>query len=428
MTLADFWFIALAVLWTGFLLLEGFDFGVGMLHGVVGKDEGGRDVAVRTIGPVWDGNEVWLIVAVAGTFAAFPDWYATMLSGFYPIFVVVLVALILRGVSFEFRSHAPGERSRRLWGGALTVGSFLVPLGLGIVLGSLLGGVPIDARQEFVGSIGDLFSPYAVTAGVTITLICLFHGAAFLAFRTDGDLRGRALRVGRILGPITAVAVIVFVVSTRIDSGRGVLWSAVEFGAVLAVIAAAVLIHTGRDGAAFAATCATMAAVVVSLFAELYPRVMVSSLGPANDLTVSGAAASPYALRVMTVTLALLLPVVLVYQGWTYHVFRNRLSHADTEADRSPPRPPTSAAVSRSGAVSQGGAAGQGGKGAGVDDRPGQGPQRVEAVRSPAITTSPWPSRPLPWLAWLLFVWFMSWLFARMRAALSGSGSPSRAR
>jgi cytochrome bd ubiquinol oxidase subunit II len=401
MTLAAFWFIVLVVVWTGFLLLEGFDFGVGMLHGVVGGDEGGRDLAIRTIGPVWDGNEVWLIVAVAGTFAAFPDWYATMLSGFYPIFVVVLVALIVRGVSFEFRAHAPGARSRRFWEGALTVGSLITPLGLGIVLGSLLGGVPIDSRQEFVGSVGDLFGPYAVTVGVTITLICLFHGAAFLALRTEGDLRGRALRAGRIVGPITAVAVIAFVVSTRIDSGSGVLWSAVEFGAVLAVIAAAVLVHAGREGAAFAATCATMAAVVVSLFAELYPRVMVSSLGAANDLTVSGSASSAYALLVMTVTLALLLPVVLVYQGWTYHVFRSRLGRADAADEDAPPppRPPATAVVDAAP------------RGAGTDARAGPGPQRVEAVRSP--TTQ--PPRPLPRLVWLLVVWVLAWLSARLR-------------
>ena len=291
MTLAAFWFIVLAVLWTGFLLLEGFDFGVGMLHGVVGRDEGGRQMAVRAISPVWDGNEVWLIVAVAVTFAAFPAWYATMLSGFYPLFLVVLVALILRGVSFEFRSHAAGERSRRFWDGALTGGSLVIPLGLGIVLGNLLGGVPIDPAQEFVGNVGDLFRPYAVATGVTITLVCLLHGAVFLALRTAGDVRLRALRLGATLGPVTAVAVLVFVAWTRIDSGRGVLLSVVEFGAVLAAVAAAVLIRGGREGAAFAATSATMAAVVVSLFAELYPRVMVSSLGAANDLTVSGTVA-----------------------------------------------------------------------------------------------------------------------------------------
>ncbi|MHA6616819.1 cytochrome d ubiquinol oxidase subunit II [Pseudonocardia sp. DLS-67] len=404
MTLAAFWFIVLVVVWTGFLLLEGFDFGVGMLHGVVGRDEAGRDTAIRAIGPVWDGNEVWLIVAVAGTFAAFPDWYATMLSGFYPIFLVVVVALILRGVSFEYRAHAAGERGRRFWGLALTVGSFVTPLGLGIVLGSLLGGVPIDDRQEFVGSVGDLFSPYAVTVGVTITLICLFHGAAFLALRTDGDVRQRALRAGRILGPITTVAVIAFVVSTQIDSGSGVLWSAIEFGAVIAVIAAAVLIHADRDGAAFAATCATMAAVVVALFAELYPRVMVSSLGAANDLTVSAAASSPYTLRVMTVTLVVLLPVVLVYQGWAYHVFRARLSR-DAGGDRVPPGPPAGADTA--------GAAGPGG-----EERVVPGPQRAEAVRTRSTPAAP-PSRGLPRLVWLLFGWLLTWFFARLRAMIA---------
>ena len=191
----------------------------------------------------------------------------------------------------------------------MTAGSLVIPLGLGIVLGNLLGGVPIDPEAEFVGDVRDLFGPYAVLTGVTITLVCLLHGAAFLALRTVSDMRLRAFRVGRVVGPLTAVAVLAFVVFTQ--SGVGVLWSVVGFGAVLAAIAAAVLMRAGREGAAFAATSATMAAVVVSLFAELYPRVMVSSLGAANDLTVSGAASSPYALTVMTVTLAILLPVVL---------------------------------------------------------------------------------------------------------------------
>jgi cytochrome bd ubiquinol oxidase subunit II len=403
MTLAAFWFIVLVVLWTGFLLLEGFDFGVGMLHGVVGKDEPGRQLAIRSIGPVWDGNEVWLITAVAATFAAFPAWYATMLSGFYPVFLVVVVALILRGVSFEYRAHAAGERGRRFWDGALTGGSLVIPFGLGIVLGGLLGGVPIDPQQEFVGSLGDLFRPYAVATGVTITLICLLHGAAFLALRTTGDVRRRAVGLSKTLGPVTAVVVLVFVAWTRIESGHGVLLSVVELGAVLAAVAAAVLVRSGRDGAAFAATSATMAAVVVSIFTELYPRVMVSSLGAANDLTVSGSASSPYALRVMTVVLAVLLPVVLIYQGWTYHVFRNRLSPtvppgngADTAA------PPTTVA-------------------AGSQSRP---PRRAEAVSRP----STWSPRPLTRLVWWLLAWVAAWLIARLMAAVSpaapGAGRP----
>jgi cytochrome d ubiquinol oxidase subunit II len=394
MTLAAFWFIVLAVLWTGFLLLEGFDFGVGMLHGVVGKDEPGRQMAVRSIGPVWDGNEVWLITAVAVTFAAFPAWYATMLSGFYPLFLVVLVALILRGVSFEFRAHAAGERSRRFWDGALTGGSLVIPLGLGIVLGGLLGGVPIDPQQEFVGGLGDLFSPYAVATGVTITLVCLLHGAAFLALRTTGDVRLRAVGLSRTLGPVTAMVVLAFVAWTRIESGHGVLLSVVELGAVLAAVAAAVLVRSGRDGAAFAATSATMASVVVSIFTELYPRVMVSSLGAANDLTVSGSASSPYALRVMTVVLAVLLPVVLAYQGWTYHVFRSRLTPTEPPGDGAEPAASTPAVATGS---------------------QGQAPRRAEAGGRP----STWSSRPLTRLAWLLIAWLIARLIARLMAALS---------
>ncbi|MFD1531314.1 cytochrome d ubiquinol oxidase subunit II [Pseudonocardia aurantiaca] len=400
MTLVAFWFIVLAVLWTGFFLLEGFDFGVGMLHGVVGRDEGGRQVAVRAISPVWDGNEVWLIVAVAVTFAAFPAWYATMLSGFYPIFLVVLVALILRGVSFEFRSHAAGERSRRFWDGALTGGSLVIPLGLGIVLGNLLGGVPIDPAHEFVGNVGDLFRPYAVASGVTIALVCLLHGAVFLALRTAGDVRLRALRLGATLGPVTAVVVLVFVAWTRIDSGRGVLLSVVELGAVLAAVAAAVLIRGGREGAAFAATSATMAAVVVSLFAELYPRVMVSSIGAANDLTVSGTAASPYALRVMTVVLVVLLPVILAYQGWTYHVFRSRLSRDDVPGAAPSPQPQ---AVGESAADTAVGHRGD--------------PSRIQVE---AVT---WPSRPVARLVWWALAWGAAWLFARLMAAVAPADS-----
>jgi cytochrome bd ubiquinol oxidase subunit II len=415
MTLAAFWFIVLVVLWTGFLLLEGFDFGVGMLHGVVGKDDDERATAIRTISPVWDGNEVWLIVAIAVTFAAFPIWYATMLSGFYPLFVVVLVALILRGVSFEFRGHAEGERSRRFWGGALTAGSLVIPLGLGIVLGNLLGGVPIDPQAEFVGDVGDLFSPYAVLTGVTITLVCLLHGAAFLALKTAGDMRLRALRVGRAVGPLTVLAVLAFVVLTQSGSG-GVLWSVVEFGAVLAAIAAAVLVRAGRDGAAFAATSATMAAVVVSLFVELYPRVMVSSLGAANDLTVSGAASSPYALTVMTVTLAILLPVVLAYQAWTYHVFRSRLRHAAPADDGPPPPPPAGQSpppppARQSPPPPPAGSAADDAANAGAGDRVGQRPQRREAP--------PRYSRPMIRLVWLLFVWFLTWLITRLRTGVA---------
>ncbi|MHC1559069.1 cytochrome d ubiquinol oxidase subunit II [Actinomycetospora sp. C-140] len=336
MILADVWFVALAVVWVGFLVLEGFDFGVGMLHGFVGRDEAGRQEAIGTIAPVWDGNEVWLVLAVGGTFAAFPAWYATMFSGFYPLVLLALVGLIVRGVSFEFRAHAESDRGRRVWSAALTTGSLVTPLVLGIALADLLHGVPIDPAQEFVGGPGDLVAPYPVVTGLTITLLCLVHGAVFLALRAGGDVRRRATRTAALLAPVGALAVIVFAVWTRVGYGHGVPAAVVELVAVLAALAAAGLAWAGRWGGAFAATTLTIAAVAGSLFAELAPRVMVSSLGPAGDLTIANSSSSPYALTVMTVVLAVLLPVVLLYQGWTYVVFRRRLGRPAPAAH--PPR------------------------------------------------------------------------------------------
>jgi hypothetical protein len=220
----------------------------------------------------------------------------------------------------------------------LTAGSAVIPLGLGVVLGGLLGGVPIDAQQEFVGDLGDLLAPYALATGVTLTLLCLLHGAAYLSLRTAGAaLHARARRAARGLAPVTALAVLGFCVWTRVVAGDGFLLSFVELAAVLAAITAAVLVRGDRPAAAFAATSVTMAAVVASIFTELYPRVMVSSLGAANDLTAQNTASASYALTVMTVVLAVLLPVVLVYQGWTYHVFRGRLRGPQVGGDEPGP-------------------------------------------------------------------------------------------
>jgi cytochrome d ubiquinol oxidase subunit II len=322
MTLVTFWFVVVVVFWTGFLVLEGFDFGVGMLHGVVGRDDRGRAQALQTIGPLWDGNEVWLIVAAAGTFAAFPGWYATMFSGFYLAFLLVLVALIARGVSFEFGGRRDGPRWRRSWQLATTGGSLLAPLLIGVALGNLLAGVPIGADQEYAGNLADLLNGYALYCGLAVVLLCLLQGASFLALKAAGEVRDRARRVGRLLGPLTAAAVAGFAVWTGATAGT---WSVFLVVAVLAALAAAWQVGRGRDGVAFAATSLTMAAVVVSVFVALYPRVMVSSLGASSDLTVTNTASSPYALKVMTVAAAVLFPVVLAYQAWTYHVFRSRV-------------------------------------------------------------------------------------------------------
>jgi cytochrome bd-type quinol oxidase subunit 2 len=324
MSLVSFWFVALAVLWAGFLFLEGFDFGVGMLHDFVGRTEEGRRVAINAIGPVWDGNEVWLITAGAAMFAAFPDWYATMFSGFYLAFVLVLVALIIRGVSFEFRRQRPGVRWRRTWDWAMTLGSFLVPLLIGVALGNLLRGVPIDSSKEYTGNFVDLLNPYSLFVGLTVVLLCLAHGAAFLALKTEGAVHDRSESLGRWLSPLAALALVGFAVWTLVMVGQGAR-APVPIVAVVAAVAAAWLVRAHRDGWAFVATSIAMLAAAATIFVELYPRVMVSSTSAAYDLTITNASSSSYTLKVMTVVVLIFLPIILIYQGWTYHVFRRRI-------------------------------------------------------------------------------------------------------
>jgi cytochrome bd-type quinol oxidase subunit 2 len=324
--LIPFWFIVITVLWTGFFVLEGFDFGVGMLHSVAGRDDAGRRAAINTIGPLWDGNEVWLITAAAAIFAAFPGWYATMFSGFYLALILVLASLIIRGVAFEYRGKRDAARWRRTWDVLLTVGSLLAPLLIGLALGDLLHGLPINAHQNYTGSFWDLLQPYGVFTGVTLVLICLLHGATFLCLKTTGDLRERAGRLARQVAPLTAAAVLAFAIWTHVTSSTTYFVNPVELLAMLAVLAAVWLIYEHREGFAFAATTVTMAACIVSIFTGLYPNVMVSSTSAAYNLTVHNTASGAYSLKVMTVVVIIFLPVVLAYQTWTYYVFRRRVS------------------------------------------------------------------------------------------------------
>jgi len=329
MSFQVFWFIAIAVLWTGFFVLEGFDFGVGILRGVVGKTDEERRVAINTIGPLWDGNEVWLIVAAASMFAAFPAWYATMFSGFYVPLVLLLVALIARGVSFEFRGKRDSDRWRRNWDRLSTAGSLLAPFLIGVALANLLHGVPIDANQEFTGSFLDLLNPYSLFAGLTLVLLCVLHGSTFLGLRTDGIVRERATKVAGRSSIAAGVALLVFVTWTQLMLDRGAIPDFLPAGAVLATFAVSWLVRDGRDGWAFAMTAFAIAATVATFFIDLYPTVMVSSTKAANSLTIQNASSSAYSLKLMTIVMLVFLPLVLVYQGWTYYVFRRRVTTAD---------------------------------------------------------------------------------------------------
>jgi cytochrome bd ubiquinol oxidase subunit II len=329
MRLVPFWFIVIAVLWTGFFVLEGFDFGVGMLHNEVGRDEAGRRAAINTIGPLWDGNEVWLIVAGAAMFAAFPGWYATMFSGLYLALVLLLAALMARGVAFEYRGKRADPRWRRTWDVLLVVGSLVAPLLIGVALGDLLHGLPIDAKQEYTGSFWNLLQPYALLTGVTLVLLCLLYGAAFLSLKTTDEMHERSRRVAKRVAPVTAAAVVAFVIWTHVTASDEFFLSPVELLAVLAVLAAVWLVYEQKDGFAFAATAVTIAACIVSIFADLYPNVMVSSTNPAYNLTVHNTASGAYSLKVMTIVVILFLPFVLAYQTWTYYVFRRRVRRQD---------------------------------------------------------------------------------------------------
>ena len=326
MHLHTLWFIILAVVWVGFFVLEGFDFGVGVLHTIVGRTEIERRVALNTIGPFWDGNEVWLIVAGAGMFAAFPGWYATMFSALYLALLLVLAALIARGVAFEFRGKSEDPRWRAAWTWCTTVGSLLIPLLLGVGLGDLLNGLPIDAGHEYTGSFFDLLTPYGLWTGLTLLGLSLLHGATFLMLKSTDAVRDRARAISRPLGWAAVGLVVGFVIWTRFVVATTQVPGPVEVLALIAVIFAARLARSDHhEGWAFTASATAIAATVGSLFIDLYPNVMVSSTSAAYNLSVNNSASGHYALVVMTIVTVLFLPLVLAYQGWSFYVFRARV-------------------------------------------------------------------------------------------------------
>ena len=343
MDLQILWFVLIAVLWSAYFLLEGFDFGVGMLLPFLPKDERERGQMFQTIGPVWDGNEVWLVIAGGATFAAFPAWYGTMFSGFYLALLLVLFFLIIRVVSFEWREKSESPRWRTAWMWANAVGSFGASLIWGVGLSNLLYGVPINSSGDFSGTFWDLFSGYTVLGGVTIVTLFAFHGSTFLTLRTTGDLCERAAATARRLSVFAALIVAAFLswtVAVAVDRNDKDVFPPILPAALgIAAVALAVLFVLGRrSGWAFVMTALATVLWVATIFTSLYPRVMVSSTDFANSLTVDSASSAHYTLVVMSVVAAIFLPLVVLYQGWTYHVFRARVGGDEVEA---PPLAPT---------------------------------------------------------------------------------------
>lgn len=336
MDLNTLWFILIAVLYIGFFLLEGFDFGVGMLLPFLSRDSDPekqdrlRRTMINTIGPHWDANEVWLLTAGGATFAAFPHWYATMFSGFYFALFLLLAALIVRGVAFEFRSKDENPKWRTLWDTCIFIGSLLPALLLGVAFANLVRGVPIDAKMHYAGTFFDLLNPYSIVAGLDTVLTFALYGAIFLALKTKGEVMERAEKAAqRLWLPALIVTVLLLVMTyfyTDILSKLGVNPGMIPITGAVAFLLSYYFIRRRQMGWAFGLVAISIAFAFISEFLILFPRVMVSSLNPEWSLTIYNASSSPYTLRVMTIIAIIFVPIVLAYQGWSYWVFRKRIS------------------------------------------------------------------------------------------------------
>ena len=341
-----FWFLVIAVLWVGYFVLEGFDFGVGMLLPVVGTDDLDRRVMVNTIGPVWDGNEVWLLVAGGATFAAFPDWYATLFSGFYLPLFLILAALIFRGVAFEFRSKRVMPQWRLAWDHAIFWGSLIPSLLWGAAFANILRGTPIGPHGIYLGSFFNLLNAYSLLGGVTTLLLFALHGSVFLTLKTTDGLKERAERTAKVLAPAATIALLGFLSWTYVNARNahdvGIVPPFVPILAVAAVAVVGWLLRERMAGWAFLANTVALVGLVATIFLNLYPRVMVSSISPAFNLTIGNSASAPYTLKVMTVVALIFTPLVLVYQGWSYWVFRARVRRPGDQAGAAPSDAPPS--------------------------------------------------------------------------------------
>ncbi len=337
--LQTLWFGLIGVLWIGYFVLEGFDFGVGILLRALARDQTDKRMIIHTIGPVWDGNEVWLLTAGGATFAAFPGWYASLFSGFYLALFLILAALIVRGVSFEFWGKEDSPRWRATWEWTAVIGSFLAALLWGVGWADIVHGVPMNAHHDVTATLWDLLHPYALLGGLTTLALFVSHGATFLSLRTSGELVARARAVAMRASLAAAALMAGFLLWTTIDQDTGGVKIAALAVAALAVAAAAAvpaMLSREREGRAFALSAGAIALLFTSLFVSLYPDALPSSTSSSYNLALSAASSTHYTQTVMTVVAVVFVPIVLVYQGWTYWVFRHRLGRDDFEGTPTP--------------------------------------------------------------------------------------------
>ncbi len=330
MQLSELWFLLIGILFVGFMFLQGFDFGVGMSTRFLAKNDLDRRMLNQTIGPTWAANEVWLVTALGAMFAAFPHWYATLLSGYYMLVSVLLLALIARGVAFEFREKVESERWVKTWDGSIFLGSILPPFLLGMLFTGLIQGLPIDADMNMYAGFLDIVNGYTVVGGLTFVALSYLHGLTFISLKTTGELRERArkeaLKWYVMTGMMTLLFTILTTVHTEVFSTKGSILIPMY---VLVGILYGVLylqLRNRKEGFSFTITGIILILITASFFIGLFPNVMISSLGAAQNIMIYDAASGSYSLRVMTIVAATMLPVVLGYTFWTYYVFRKRVS------------------------------------------------------------------------------------------------------
>lgn len=333
LSLNEFWFILIAILFIGFFVLEGFDFGVGIVSRFLGKTDKEKRIYIQTIGPFWDANEVWLITAGGAMFAAYPHWYATMFSGFYIPLVFMLLALIVRGVAFEFRGKVEHHQWKNLWDWGIWFGSFLPPILWGVVLANFMTGMPIDENKEMVGGFLQFLHPFALLGGVMFLLLSITHGLQFITIRTTGELRERARNLNKKITPFTMIVFLAFILIgyfvSDVFTYHGQTFMVIPMLAWVALLFANLYNNQKLDINAFLLTSVTIILLIASIFIGMFPRVMISSIAEVNSLTVYNAASGAYTLKVMSIFSLTLLPFVLGYTAWSYFVFRKRIKPDD---------------------------------------------------------------------------------------------------
>src|SRR5258705_9233457 len=331
-------------MFASYFVLEGFDFGVGVLLPVLGKDDTDRRVMINTIGPVWDANETWLVLAAGAMFAAFPLWYATAFSAYYLPLLVILGALIVRGLAFEFRGKKDDAQWRRRWDRCIVFGSIVVPFLWGMFFANLVGGMPINDAGDYAGGVLDLFSPYTMLGGLAVLSMFVTHGAIFIALKTTGGIRHDARELATRLGAVTIVLSAAFLSWTIASTGTA-LAATLAIAVVAALVGALVANTRGGDGIAFFLTASSVVLLVATYFALLYPNVMPTARRPANNLPIANASSSSYTLTLISWVAVLVVPFVLAYQAWSYWVFRRRLGPDPIHLS---PQPAASAGANRS--------------------------------------------------------------------------------